>query len=50
MDASDPMNPISASPEMTAVIVLSAPKPVMRVSSIPSSSKYPFSMATYIGA
>lgn len=44
------LKPISASPERTAVITLSAPKPVTRVKLIPSSAKYPFSIATYCGA
>ena len=36
--------------EKQTVMVLSAPKPVTSVRSIPCSSKYPSSIATYIGA
>ena len=47
---SAPINPISASPEIIAVSTLSAPNPVISVRSMPSSAKYPSSIATYCGA
>ena len=37
-------------PEIKAVITLSAPFPLMSVRSMPSSSKYPSSIAAYWGA
>ena len=49
MQASGPENPISACPDNTAVITLSAPAPFTNVTFSPSSSKKPLLIAIYWG-
>ena len=50
MQLSGPANPMSALPDTTAVMTLSAPPPLVSSTSSPSSAKNPWLMATYCGA